>query len=312
MSDSTNPYLIVQFGGWILMRIPTDPDPTDELRGVSGYTFAFGDEIDLDRNIYFKPLPNFNRSYTYNIGVQVTDAYRRAGGNKTTVSALLNAPLNLLDGPKLENRNWTLTPAGFEPIVPFNLLIEGNGISIRRDAPLLAPDPNNKSSGVKIDTRPVWEVEEDELQSFGAVGMNYEPATVGNATGIWDSLQVAIERRDRLQKDLDALQKKKNPAEVDQMQELILKGRIAQLNIGINNPQDRRVFNRYMIERFAFPMGGKAVIKGDQQKTLLGTLQYNDTNPTATQWDIAFWIGGWDPDALSAYISGALKIQYAS
>ena len=36
MTPITAPKLIIQFGGWILMRLATDPDPTDEPRGVSG------------------------------------------------------------------------------------------------------------------------------------------------------------------------------------------------------------------------------------------------------------------------------------
>ena len=44
------------------------------------------------------------------------------------------------------------------------------------------------------------------------------------------------------------------------------------------------------------------------QKTLGGKLPSDKTIP----WQIGFWIGAWDPDALSAYVLGALEIPYAS
>ena len=43
------------------------------------------------------------------------------------IAALVGANVDLLGKPKLENRNWTLTPAGYEPIVPFELRIDGVG-----------------------------------------------------------------------------------------------------------------------------------------------------------------------------------------
>ena len=39
----------INFAGFFQIRLPTDPDPTDEKRGVSGYTFALAGEPDFDR-----------------------------------------------------------------------------------------------------------------------------------------------------------------------------------------------------------------------------------------------------------------------
>ena len=41
--------LVLEFEGWCSLRLPTDPDPSDEPRGISGYTFAFAGEPDFDR-----------------------------------------------------------------------------------------------------------------------------------------------------------------------------------------------------------------------------------------------------------------------
>jgi hypothetical protein len=291
--------LIMQFGGWILMRLATDPDPTDEPRGVSGYSFAFGDEPDLDRVISFQVPAHFKpRSHTFPIGVRVRRAVRQEDQTEKRLPALEGAPMELLGKPRLENRNWTLTPAGFEPIVPFDLRINGKGITLRRRAPLIADQPD----------KPVWEISESILQQFGAVGVLYEPATIGNATGIWDSLQVAVDRVKALEKDLAKLEAKKKRTAADEVAATIIRARIAQLNIGIADPSDRRIAARYYVERFNFPMQGEAEVQGDQQKTLGGTILSDAKNP----WQIGFWIGAWDPDALSAYVLGALEIPYAS
>ena len=43
--------LQVHFEGYFLCRLTTDPDPTDEPRGVSGYTMALVHEAPLDQVI---------------------------------------------------------------------------------------------------------------------------------------------------------------------------------------------------------------------------------------------------------------------
>jgi len=301
MTRNIPPKLIIQFGGWILMRIPTDPDPTDEPRGISGYTFAFGNEPDLNREIFFQETSTIKaRSHTYKIGVHVLSAERIVDGapQPTSLPDLIGAPIYLLNGPKLENRNWTLTPAGFEPIVPFDFLIKGNDFSLFRSAPLLPDDPN----------KPVWLIDEATLQAFGAVGVLYEPATIGNATGIWDSMQVTVDRLKALENVSEELKKKKRLTPDEQVEQVILEARINQLNYAIERPKDRRVMARYYVERFYFPMLGKADVKGDQQKILKGKILDDAKNP----WKIGFWIGAWDPDALSAYVLGALEIPYQS
>ena len=43
--------------------------------------------------------------------MKVTDAVRHAGAKQSKIAALVGATVDLLGNPKLENRNWTLTPA---------------------------------------------------------------------------------------------------------------------------------------------------------------------------------------------------------
>ena len=299
MSDAAYPAarLILQFEGWCTIRQPTDPDPTDEPRGASGYTFAFGNEPDLDRIVRLQPSAGIPaRSHGWPIGVKVTDAVRHAGAKQSKIAALVGATVDLLGNPKLENRNWTLTPAGYEPIVPFDLRITAPALTIGRKAPLDVKNPKT----------PLWEQPPAVLQAQGANGIEYEPETIGKATGIWDSREVALERRALLQQDLAAAERKVPP---DEAEIAILTGRIAELTIGIDDPSDRRVGARYYVERFGFNMLGTVKIEGDERTVLGGTLVRGSSEAGA--WGIRFWIGAWDPDLLSAYFVGALDAPYA-
>jgi hypothetical protein len=296
--DSSAARLILQFEGWCQIRQATDPDPSDEPRGGSGYTFAFGDEPDLDRIVRLQPSDDVPvRSHGWPIGVTVTDAVRHAGSETSKIEPLLGATVELLGAPKLENRNWTLTDAGFEPIVPFDLQIHSDTLTIRRRAPLDIDHP----------TRPLWKHAPAVLSAHAANGMELEPETIGKATGIWDSRQVAVERRAELQKDFEAARRKTPP---DDAELAILAGRIAELTIGIDDPSDRRVAARYFVERFGFGMLGESEIVGDERAVLGGTLTRG--SDAAAAWGIRFWIGAWDPDVLSAYFVGALDAPYAA
>lgn len=289
--------LILQFEGWCQLRQPTDPDPTDEPRGASGYTFAFGDEPDLDRIVRLQPSTEVPpRSHGWPIGVTVREAMRVAGPKRSPITALVGAKVSLLGDPKLENRNWTLTPAGFEPIVPFDLEVRAPTLRIRRLAPLDVADPG----------RPLWEQPPPVLQAQGANGVEFEPETIGKATGIWDSRAVVAERLALLRKDLDVASRRVPP---DEAELAILTGRIAELEIGLASPDDRRVAARYYVERFGFDMRGEVAVDGDERKILGGTLVRGSAEAEA--WGVRFWLGAWDPDLLSAYFVGALDAPYA-
>ena len=290
--------LLLELAGWCMIRQPTDPDPYDERRGVSGYTFAFGDEPDLNRVIYMQPSQaSPARSHGPPHGVTVRKALKMGGPAPNELSNLVGATFDLLNDPMLENRNWALTKPGYEPITPFDIEIRSRdrSMSIRRDVPL---DPAHPEL-------PAWKLSEEALVVKGATGLAFEPETIGHATGLWDFVSIAQERRTLLQKDLDAMVANGGAGSAA---ESILKGRIAELTIGIDNPKDRRIGVRRVIERFGFGLTGAPASITDPNDLLQGTL---DASKDA-QWRIDFWMGAWDADALSCYFEGALQIPYAS
>jgi len=280
------PLLVLQYSGWVLIRLPTDPDPTDAPRGASGFTFAFGDEPDLTRCIAFDVPANYRpRSHTPPIGVYVQSAQRLDEQGARDVTALQGARFRLLDDPRLENRNWTLTMPGCEPIVPFKMQITGDGVS------LLATD--------ELTSGPLWEASNAELQRRGPPGFSLEPETAASVTGQWNSLRIVWERLEALKQEYDALKSQGGPAG----ELAVLKGRITQLEYAVQDPSSRPVSARAMVERFGFVFNQPGIVTGDG--SLLGR-----PVTAANTWGINFWLGAWDADLMVAYMKGSLTIPY--
>ncbi|MGW7413565.1 hypothetical protein [Streptomyces sp. NPDC054863] len=275
--------LIVEYGGWFIARLATDPDPTDEPRGVSGSTFALAGEPDLDRVIVLNdPDPAVLRSHMPPIGVSVT----RATVAGAEVPGLAGAKVDLLGDPVFENRNFILTFAGREPIVPFHLEITGPGARLERVM-------------VMWDERPdaaVNEIPRTELEKFGGRIFRTDAPLILAETGITDPHASRVERRDLLRADL--------AAEADPVRRAGLEKRIREMEIAVADPADERVVNLTALEEFHFPLTGRSVAEGD----VLDGLPVDHDAP----WTAEFWMGGWDADLMCAYLKGTLTIPLLS
>jgi hypothetical protein len=179
--------LTLHFEGWLECRLATDPDPTDEPRGVSGWTFAVAGEPDLDRTLRLQPDGAVNRRYGPPVGVAV----RRVSlfGQDVPGHPLLGAPLELLDGPVFEGRNGIAAEDAEEPIVPFHPRIRQGGITLRREH----RDPR---TGDIIQDRPI--------------GFSRVPTKVADALGIADPRAYRTHRAEQLS---DALATATDPIE---------------------------------------------------------------------------------------------------
>ncbi|HEV3086881.1 MAG TPA: hypothetical protein VGX96_06610 [Candidatus Elarobacter sp.] len=269
--------LEVRFAGWFMCRLATDPDPSDEPRGVSGSTFALGEEPDLDRIVRLDAAPpGTQRSHGPAIGVRVSTAAL----NGVPVAALAGARLRLNGEPRFENRNFILTLAGREPIVPFDLSIEGDGVALRRGITI---DPDRPNA-------PVASISREKLERFGAPGFRTDAAKVLTAAGIADPRADRAERR--------ALLLGEHGRERDPLRRRTLEKRIAELDKALANPRDERIVAMRAIEEFAFGLNGEAAAHG------LSGAVCDLTAP----WPIEFWMGCWDADALSGYMSGTLRV----
>lgn len=121
----------IHFAGWFECRLSTDPDPTDEPRGVSGWTFALVGEPDLDRIIRTQPDGTVGREFGPPIGVKVTKV--EVDRAETRNHPLLGAPVELLDSPTFEGRNGLASEDQVEPIFPFHIRIAHKGFVVQRE-----------------------------------------------------------------------------------------------------------------------------------------------------------------------------------
>lgn len=295
MSTTTN-YLL-QFKGWAQGRIPTDPDPSNEPRGVSGYTFALPGEPDLDRIIYFQPGKGIvQRSHTPAIGVQVTGGVEFVtqgnGGDTTFVSKtpiteghpLFNARVNLLNDSVFDSRNSTIIYNGFGVMNPFILSIEGKGLSINRR---FYPDP----------TKPQNDLEKYSIDTLTPFMLNMvvmDSVEMILNTGVLDRSAFRNERLALLRNDLAILVGKKTKSKKELIEIAALEKRISELEM--NDPSNRRTRQIGTQVLINYPLNAENAKLGNRT-----------IKPTA-DWPTMIWMGGWDADSLGFYIYGTVQI----
>jgi hypothetical protein len=279
--------ITLNFEGWFQCRLATDPDPSDEPRGVSGWTFAVAGEEDLDRIIRLQrpvsprsPGPGCPVS---KVGVVVTAV--SVDGRQVLDHPLVGGQLELLDEPRFEGRNGIVAEDAAECIDPFHLQLTGGGVSLRRKDIMDLQDPKRK----------IYEVDPSVLKRRQPVeGEAAERAEIADATGIMDNVGYCQERKEKLETDLERVG--------DPMLRAALQKRIADLKESIEKRDVRvSILGISLIYRFA--IRGPAEVDGDRSVLggIIGTLP---------PWPIEFWVGGWDADALCGYMRGRLQVPF--
>ncbi len=276
--------LAIHFEGWFQCRLATNPDPSDEPRGVSGYTFALPGEPDLDRIIRLQD-PVAHRSHGPGVGVSVRSV--SLGDSPIDDHPLVGAQVDLLDQPRFESRNLLLTDdeAGVGLIFPFHLRIRGGGVTIQRKDVLLPGDPD----------LPLHRTPPDALRRRAATilaGMLRDPLRIAEATGISDPLAFRLKRKRLLARDLETTD--------DPVARAALRKRINELSL--ENPMDMRVLSLSLIQTWQFGINGPLEIDNGTRR------DGGSDHSSEALWPIAFWLGGWDADSLCGFMKGLLKI----
>ena len=273
--------LIVSFAGWFQCRLPTDPDPADEPRGVSGFTFALAGEPDFDRVIRLHN-PVAPRSHGPPVGVFVTSV--SVDGEAAPNHPLLRASVNLLGEPKFESRNYVVRDGSMGPIDPFHIEISGKEVVLRREDILCPEAPTLK----------LHQVPPAFLARRGALmPMMVDRVRVADATGITDPIAYRKKRQELLQADLERTD--------DLTKQAALEKRIREL--AISDPRKLQVITLSYYNDYRFDINGPAEVI-DPHNQLRGDID------TSQDWPIAFWMGGWDSDALCGYVRGMLTIPF--
>jgi hypothetical protein len=296
-------WLYLSFEGYFQMRMATDPDPSDEPRGVSGYTFALAGEPDFDNLVHLQPDEEGVVERRFGVGTDAPGP--RVGVTVRQARLFDDETLRYSEAPEYLDARVSFVKAQ---------LTERNGIVIRNDLFAIDPlrvqlrkkrgtlvldredflDPNNPDLLITQATSEMLERRQPQALTDNSV-------EVAKATGLPDaSNDSCINNRRIRQKNLEELLKRtRNPVE-----RAALETRISQLNI----------LRRW----WDLSQGGKPVDRRARQLTLQaygwdvdinGTVRENKIGADEnTTWPLSFWMGGWDGDALCAYISGYLSI----
>lgn len=298
--------LELQYEGWFMCRIATDPDPTNEQLGVSGYTMALLDEPPLDQVIRLQPdaktvLRDPARQMGIEIGVTVRDVQYDGAPYQPGLDVFLGAPVALVgetppfEGPIFDSRNnITGSDDNMMFVVnPFELEIAGRGLKLRAVDFLNPVDPTQK----------IWQIEDPNtyvrrLPSAFTAQSFY----VMSILRVFDQFTYFNDRLRFLRGRIAQLEAEKKPGRPDPERDAKIQAlhtRIYQIEFWGD-----RVFNKMAFQlTYDFRVNGPQTVEG-KKNALKGRI--DTTHP----WPVTFWFGGWDGDLLIGYMKGTLGIPF--
>lgn len=278
----------LHFEGWWQCRFATDPDPTDDPRGVSGPTFITPGEPVFDRVIRFQNPVAPRWPFTGKIGVTVSSV--TIAGVDQSESLLKGLPVDLRGDPQFRQRNLVLVEQPFQVLIdPFDLQVgTPDSVLLRRAA--------------------LWDVTRPELtiddvfldEALIAPRMNtaaIQSAEVAEATGILD---YAGYRRERLAGLVDRHRRATDPIE-----QAALERRITALEDDALLTGVRLASEQFLGMQVTYAFGLDGTPEVVDAKDLLG-----GTVGTSQPWGLAMWWGGYDVDALVGYVRGTLSVPF--
>jgi len=296
------------FEGYYQMRMATDPDPPDDPRGMSGYTFALPGEPDFDRKLHFQADEKGAHQRIYGlpgtkgpqIGVKVTEAVE----NGKPRADLKGARVRFVDAELVE-RNGVIVRNDLFAIDPLRVRIEkaDTGEALLDRVDLLSGDPTKPHLSIVDATAP--QIKRRQLQG----GFTDGSWKVALATGMAspDDAALLANRKER-QRNLIALREtidpKKQPGEYSG-----LTTRITQLDI-LSQWWNLSVLPRPLpLDRRAKQL---ALLADGWNVDMNGPVLANKVGADEKKfWNVSFWMGGWDGDALCGYVQGELNVPLA-
>ena len=307
MSEHT---LMVDFDGWYQCRLSTDPDPTWEPRGVSGYTRAVGYESDFDRVLYLQRSDIPERDYRHGEQgnpanhVSVTVKAARIEGppcDGTHPDLLVGAEVRLLRGSQFIMWNQIVTD-GVERLVPLivpfeiDIRTKNADIVLRRYDPLVPGEIGDR----------FWDVGDPRLY-IQRLPVDYVhlSSEVMESTKIIDFNGYFQMRREWLQLEIT-----KSP---DSVEREALQMRLSVLDAASEttnpNASPGLIENRLGLQCiWEHPIRGDAHVEGSQ--LLGGEVLAGGIDDRALWWDTRFWHGGWDGDLLRGFMKGSLRMPF--
>lgn len=300
--------LEIAYQGYFMCRLPTDPDPSNEDRGMSGYTIALTSEDRLDQVIRLQVTPEFlarnGRPPLFDmpdvrIGVDVIGVAFDGAPYAPAEAALVGAHVYLdgvdapAKGPVFESRNNITGSDDTMAMVvtPFNLRIEHPTTGAKLTARDYLDPQNPKAQ--------IWQIFDPSIYKRRLTAcVNSGDTEVAEATGVYDCFGYMRDRRRYLDK-------------------LIADG-LAARKAGATAPSDADLEGYrsriYQIEMWGDRVSDKLQMKAGWQfdnngeQTVAGAL--GGTVDTSQPWPMKFWFGGWDGDLMIGYMRGTLSAPF--
>lgn len=276
--------LEVRYEGWFQCRMATDPDPTDEPRGVSGTAFALVGEPDFDRVIRLQgsvALRMFGPPICVRVTTVLVDDQTIPG------HPLTGARVELLDGAEFVEQNGIVVAPNTAFIDPFHLRVsQGDGIVLSRAADW---DPLNPGLSY-------YDMPPGNLQPRQVLKLEVNVPEVLADSGLGDPHAFVDARKSVLEKAL-----------ASERDEIVRAGH--QQRLDALNLDDWRATRLYVLlagrVSYEFDLNSTSAVVRDASGSL------NKTVRADVPWPVQFWMGAWDNDALCGFMKGNLLIPLA-
>lgn len=339
-----NTPLTIHYEGYWQCRQATDPDPSRDPRGASGYTYAIGAENDLDQiirlqrdeipNEDFRPAwpppflpashvgsgaPGGDRAFGVFVSKVELDGARWPTAEKRLVGGKVRwlPHSDPRKGPRFELRNTVIFHPGnndgiFMPIVPFQIQVEGpdRRIRIGRDDPLVLDRPEEQiwqiADSMVYRRRCPREFYSDSDEALAAIGLNStdDYLTYFQQRKEWLELELT-----RVDVELErARRQSATETRVNglELQRAALSNRLYVIQAFTADSVGNRLGTRLgMLARWDHDLRGSQITL-DHVAELGGTIRVEPTD----EWRVRFWMGGFDGDTMRGYLRGTLTVPF--
>jgi hypothetical protein len=311
--------LEIQFQGYFMCRIATDPDPTNEQRGVSGYTLALVGEDPLDQVIRTQiDDPAFlernlrppAKEMGIRIGVDVNDVFFDGQPYFGPVrDALVGTRLYLegtnppFPGPTYDSRNNIVGSDDNMAFVvnPFQLALRKGPVG--KESLLITAEDYLNPANPK---QKIWEIEDPETYAR-RLPVAFSPSSTPAQAAIraFDGAVYFQDRIKFLRKLIVGLEAWRSattdPAEIESLDTRIqeIHTRIWQIDFWASRIETKLAFQL----TYSFNVNGPQRVV-DPTGSLQGEIDCGQP------WPITFWFGSWDGDLLIGWMQGILSVPY--
>jgi hypothetical protein len=294
-------YLTLDFDGYFMCRVATDPDPSDDPYGTSGYTMALSNEPVLDQVIRLQPDPSLaplrsNPLEHIQVGVSVRNVSFDGSPDPARTEILRGARVELMGNPKFistnnavgsdDNMAFLIEP--FHLSIQHKLQIDDKPVSIAIDAvDYLDPCQKDKTAA---------QIANPALYAYRLSSQASASIDAHRAIEVFDEYGYFRDRRYWLKERIEKT--------TDEQERQACRSRL------------------YQIETWGDRMSNKLGFRSIWAHETNGEQRFHIQSPGMANsilngqaildqpWYVKYWFGGWDGDLLIGFMVGSLNIPF--